>query len=59
MNLVNMKVKDVKPNEHNPPVRTDRNNKFKKLLTYVTKYGLISPIVVTRNDVLINGNRRR
>ena len=29
MNLVTMKVKDVKPNEHNPPERTDRNNKFK------------------------------
>jgi len=58
MNLVTMKVKDVKPNKDNPPVRTDRNNKFKKLLTSVSKYGLISPIVVSSNNVLINGNRR-
>ena len=58
MNLVTMKVKDVKRNKDNPPVRTDRNNKFKKLLTSVSKYGLISPIVVSSNNVLINGNRR-
>jgi len=58
MNLVTMKVKDVKRNKDNPPVRTDRNNKFKKLLTSVSKYGLISPIVVSSNNVLINGTRR-
>tara|TARA_Y100000034_G_scaffold16945_1_gene18414 strand:- start:1005 stop:1643 length:639 start_codon:yes stop_codon:yes gene_type:complete len=58
MNLVTMKVKDVKRNKDNPPIRTDRDNKFKKLLTSVSKYGLISPIVVSSNNVLINGTRR-
>ena len=58
MNLITMKVKNVKPNEHNPPVRIDRDNKFKKLLTSVSRYGLISPIVISSNNVLINGNRR-
>ena len=58
MNLVTMKVKDVKRNDDNPPIRTDRDNKFKKLLTSVSKYGLISPIVVSSNNVLINGTRR-
>jgi ParB-like chromosome segregation protein Spo0J len=53
-----MKVKDVKRNKDNPPIRTDRDNKFKKLLTSVSKYGLISPIVVSSNNVLINGTRR-
>jgi len=58
MQLVTMKVKDVKANPDNPPERTDRNRKFSNLMKSVTKVGLMSPIVVSSNNVLINGNRR-
>ena len=58
MQLVTMKVKDVKANPDNPPERTDRNKKFSNLMKSVTKVGLMSPIVVSSNNVLINGNRR-
>ena len=58
MQLVTMKTKDVKANPDNPPERTDRNRKFSNLMKSVTKVGLMSPIVVSSNNVLINGNRR-
>ena len=58
MQLVTMKVKDVKANPDNPPERTDRNKKFSNLMKSVTKVGLMSPIVISSNNVLINGNRR-
>ncbi len=58
MQLVTMKTKDVKANPDNPPERTDRDKKFKNLMKSVTKVGLMSPIVVSSNNVLINGNRR-
>jgi len=53
-----MKVKDVKTNNGNPPERTDRNNKFKNLMKSVSKVGLMSPIVVSSDNRLINGMRR-
>lgn len=58
MQLVTMKVKDVKTNNGNPPERTDRNNKFKNLMKSVSKVGLMSPIVVSSDNRLINGMRR-
>ena len=58
MQLVTMKVKDVKANDDNPPERTDRNNKFKNLMKSVSKVGLMSPIVISSDNRLINGTRR-
>ena len=58
MQLVTMKVKDVKSNDDNPPERTDRNNKFKNLMKSVSKVGLMSPIVISSDNRLINGTRR-
>ena len=58
MQLVTMKVKDVRANDDNPPERTDRNNKFKNLMKSVSKVGLMSPIVISSDNRLINGTRR-
>ena len=58
MQLVTMKVKDVKSNDDNPPERTDRNNKFKNLMKSVSKVGLMSLIIVSSDNRLINGMRR-
>ena len=58
MQLVTMKTKDVKANPDNPPERTDRNRKFSNLMKSVSKVGLMSPIVVSSDNRLINGMRR-
>ena len=58
MNLVNMKVKDVKPNKDNPPERVNKDTKFKNLLKTVSEFGLLAPIIVSSDNKLINGTRR-
>ena len=49
----------LKPCWFNPPTRTDNNKSaFKNLRANIAKYGIQTPLEVTSDYVIVNGNRR-
>ena len=59
MNLVNIKLKDLTENKSNPPIRVDRaSGEYKRLLKSISNWGLIEPITISNDNVIVNGTRR-
>ncbi len=59
MDLVNIKIKDLKMNPANPPQRIDKSkSSYKKLVSSITKAGQIEPITISSDNVIVNGTRR-
>lgn len=52
-----MAVSDLKGAPYNPR-RRDKDPKFKQLVASVEKFGILSPLEVTRDGRVINGHRR-
>ena len=53
-----MNVSTIKPSIYNPPSRTVGNSSIDGLREDIKQRGLIEPLTVDKNNVLINGHRR-
>jgi len=59
MELVKVKIKDLKQNPFNPPQRVNKNTEsYKHLLSSISRAGQIEPITVSTDNTIINGTRR-
>ena len=58
MKLITMNVASIIPSEYNPPVRTDASACIDGLREDIKQRGLIEPLTIDKNNVLINGHRR-
>ena len=59
MKLMMIDTKDIKTSPFNPPVRTNRKTtKYKNLVKSIKTTGLINPVTIAYDFVLIDGNRR-
>ena len=59
MKLMMIDTKDIKTSPFNPPVRTNRKTtKYKNLVKSIKTTGLINPVTIAHDFVLIDGNRR-
>ena len=59
MQLVNVNVSSIKGSPFNPTIRTDRTTtKYKSLRTSIRNMGILSPVLITSDNTLIDGNRR-
>jgi len=60
MEIVNVLIKDLKPNEKNPRRITKRE--MQKLIRSITEFGFVDPIIVNKNkaryNVIIGGHQR-
>tara|TARA_Y100000310_G_scaffold23295_1_gene22253 strand:- start:401 stop:1060 length:660 start_codon:yes stop_codon:yes gene_type:complete len=60
MNLVKVRIKDLKDNPFNPPQRIDKKRtSYKELVSSINKTGQIEPITISSDNVVINGTRRK
>ena len=59
MKLMMIDTKDIKTSPFNPPVRTNRKmTKYRNLVNSIKTTGLINPVTIAHDFVLIDGNRR-
>jgi len=59
MELMMIDTKDIKTSPFNPPVRTNRKMaKYRNLVNSIKTTGLINPVTIAYDFVLIDGNRR-
>jgi len=54
--LVKKKIKDLKPNPHNPRILT--KDQAMQLQTSLDKFGLIEKPIITENNIIISGHQR-
>ena len=58
MILKQVNISEIKPSVYNPPVRTNLNASIAGLREDIKQRGLIEPLTIDKNNVLINGHRR-
>ena len=55
MNIIKMKVEDLIPYINNP---RNNENAVDKVASSITEFGFKNPIVIDKNNVIINGHTR-
>ena len=58
MKLKHIHISTIKPSIYNPPVRTNSGAGIAGLREDIKQRGLIEPLTIDKNNVLINGHRR-
>lgn len=59
MKLIDVKVNEIKGSPFNPTIRTDRRTtKYKSLRASIKRTGMLNPVLLTQDNMLIDGNRR-
>ena len=59
MQLKTVDINKIKGSPFNPSIRTDRStSKYKNLTASIKRTGLLSPVLLTSDNMLIDGNRR-
>ena len=58
MKLKEIKVSSINPSIYNPPSRTVANRSIDGLREDIKERGLIEPLTIDKNNVIINGHRR-
>jgi hypothetical protein len=58
MELKSVNISSIKPSVYNPPVRTTSSSSITGLREDIKQRGLIEPLTIDKNNVLINGHRR-
>ena len=58
MELKSVNISVIKPSIYNPPIRTTSSSSIAGLREDIKQRGLIEPLTIDKNNVLINGHRR-
>ena len=58
MKLKSVNISSIIPSIYNPPIRTTSSSSISGLREDIKQRGLIEPLTIDKNNVLINGHRR-